>query len=174
MWGICGRLKSGTLKSYALALGDGWFESARLRIPFLTAARISARSLSPPMMLLRERVSLDRVPLSDDNLASTELRSSLGYPVPPPGWSWGLTLTFTFSRSASTVTIETCAMLASLTGPSAAGTPTTDLGRNRPTSDRVPFFMPWPILRSITEAEEAVEEIDKLSVEPVKKFPWPE
>ena len=55
--------------------------------------------------------------------------------------------------------MDTCATLASFKGPSAAGTPTTDLGRNRPTSDRVPFFTPLPILRSMTEAEEAVEEI---------------
>lgn len=48
------------------------------------------------------------------------------------------------------------------------GSPTTDLGRNMPTSDRVPFFMPRPILRIMTDADEAVDEIDRLSIDPPK------
>jgi hypothetical protein len=57
---------------------------------------------------------------------------------------------------------------------SAAGTPITDFGLKRPTSERVDFFIPLPIFRIIIDAEDAVEEIDRLSVEPEKKLPWPE
>lgn len=42
----------------------------------------------------------------------------------------------------------------------------TDLGLNSPASDLVLFFIPRPILRIMTEAEEAVEEMERLSVEP--------
>jgi hypothetical protein len=50
----------------------------------------------------------------------------------------------------------------------------TDLGRNMPTKDRVDLFIPLPIFRSIIEAEEAVDDTDRLSFDPVKKWPWPE
>jgi hypothetical protein len=56
-------------------------------------------------------------------------------------------------------------------GPSAAGTPVTDFGRKSPTSDRVLFFIPRPIFRIIIEAEDAVEEMERLSVDPWKNLP---
>jgi hypothetical protein len=57
---------------------------------------------------------------------------------------------------------------------SAAGTPITDFGLKRPTSERVDFFIPLPIFLIIIEAEDAVDEIERLSVDPEKKLPWPE
>jgi hypothetical protein len=47
----------------------------------------------------------------------------------------------------------------------------TDLGRNMPTNERVERFTPLPILRSIIDADEAVDDTDRLSVDPVKKWP---
>ena len=52
-------------------------------------------------------------------------------------------------------------------GPSAAGTPITDFGRKSPLIDLEPFFIPWPILRSMMDADEAAEATDRLSVEPM-------
>ncbi len=104
--------------------------------------------------------------------ASIEFRSRRGKPVPPP-CALGSGLTFTSSRSASAVTIDTaviCVVSVWTTG-SADGTPTIDLGRNSPTRERVPFFMPRPILRIIIDAEEAVDEMDRLSVDPWKNLP---
>jgi hypothetical protein len=49
----------------------------------------------------------------------------------------------------------------------------TDFGLNKPLIDLPPFFMPLPIFRSIMDAEDAVDEIDRLSVDPVKP-PCPE
>lgn len=102
--------------------------------------------------------------------ASIEFLSSLGKPVPPPTCPCGLAFTFTFSRSASTFTKATCASLV-LMAESAAGTPMTDLGRKSPVSDLVDFFMLFPILRIIMEADEAVDDMERLSVDPVKKLP---
>jgi hypothetical protein len=49
----------------------------------------------------------------------------------------------------------------------------TDFGLNRPLIDLPPFFIPEPIFRSIMDAEEAVDEMDRLSVDP-ENPPWPE
>jgi hypothetical protein len=49
--------------------------------------------------------------------------------------------------------------------------PTMDLGRKRPTKERPPFFMVRPILRIIIEADDAVEEMEMLSVEAENIFP---
>src|SRR5690606_36745005 len=61
------------------------------RMPFLTAARTSARSRSPPTMLLRAadpsvpELSACSEPMFGAMAASSELRSRRGNPVPPPG-----------------------------------------------------------------------------------------
>lgn len=60
-------------------------------------------------------------------------------------------------------------MLGSGTAESAAGTPTTDFGLKSPTKEREPFFIPLPIFLIMTDAEEAVDDIERLSVDPVKK-----
>lgn len=102
-------------------------------------------------------------------MASNEFRSRRGNPDAP---AWldrsAFEFTFTLSLSASTVIIETAAWLASGAATSPIGDPITDFGRNKPARERPPFFMPLPIFRSMIEAEEAVEEMDRLSVDPVK------
>jgi hypothetical protein len=67
--------------------------------------------------------------------------------------------------------MDTAAWPASLTGVSAAGMPLADFGRKRPTRERVLFFMPRPIFLIIIEADEAVDEMERLSVDPPKKRP---
>jgi hypothetical protein len=54
---------------------------------------------------------------------------------------------------------------------SGGGTPMIDFGRNNPTRDRPPFFMPRPIFRIMMEAEDAVEETEMLSVELINILP---
>ena len=130
------------------------------RIPFRTAASTSDRSRSPPIMLLRD--------CSDP---SAVFCSTLGNIVPPRGISCGSALTETLFRSASILTMDTCGALPSICGFS-LGDPTVDLGRNIPTKDRDDRFTPLPILRNITDAEDAVEDTDKLSVERLKRCPW--
>jgi hypothetical protein len=49
----------------------------------------------------------------------------------------------------------------------------TDFGLKSPLMLLALFLAPLPILRNIIEAEEAVDEMEMLSVEPVKP-PWPE
>lgn len=148
----------------------GWFYS-RFNMPFRTAARTSARSLSPPTILLLElELSVPELPARSGSppLAtlemSREFRSRRGKPVLPPFCGFGSAFTLTRSLSASTVTIDTVAWLPS--AASAVGTPITDFGLKRPAKERPLFFIPRPIFRIIIEAEEAVEEMDRLSVDP--------
>lgn len=159
---------------FMLALGDSTAPGQsiiRFKMPFRTAASTSARSLSPPTMLFRElELSVPELPAlsgvdpSAALVASMEFRSKRGKPVPPPLLGFGSGLTLTRSLSASTVTMDTAAWLAS--GISAVGTPMVDFGRNKPARERPPFFIPRPIFRIMIDADEAVEEIERLSVEP--------
>lgn len=177
---ICGRPGPAWGATTGEPLGEAVPE--RFRMPFLTDANTSARSWSLPTML-RRRCESDLSPLRRGSPAviatSSEFLSNFGKAVPPPVRSSGWALTLTFCLSASTVTIDTCPTLASTSapdptrGPSAAGTPMTDLGRNKPLMLRAPFLAPRPIFLSINDADDAVDEMDRLSVEPVKP-PWPE
>lgn len=152
----------------------------RLRMPFRTAANTSARSRSPPKTLLLVQVSpsscdesgFSGVPVRLD--VSTELCSNLEILTSPSSLVCESAFTLATRVSASTVTRETSAVLAvgAETGPSAAGTPTTDFGLKRPFNDRVDFLIPRPILRSIREAEDAVDAREMLSVDPVNAWPW--
>ena len=73
--------------------------------------------------------------------------------------------------SASIFTTDTCGAIGSAV-ISSGDDAMTDFGRNRPTSDLVDRFIPLPIFRNMIDAEEAVEEMDRLSVELLKKRPW--
>src|SRR6266480_1026270 len=106
----------------------------RLRMPFRTAANTSARSRSPPKMLLLAHVSLSSCDESDFSGVpvrldvSNEVRSNL-----EGGGPCGSAFTLTVCVSASTVTRETSVLATSAEiEPSAGGTPTTDFGRKRP------------------------------------------
>jgi hypothetical protein len=120
------------------------------------------------VMLLRRVVSaLLRSAGGGEGALSFEGISAFGVSAPPEAWGGGSGVITVFG-SASTLTTDTCGAIGSIVIGSAL-LPMKDLGRKRPTSDRVDFFIPLPIFRNIIDAEEAVDEIDKLSVEPVKK-----
>ena len=118
-------------------------------------------------MLLRRAVSaLLRSAGGGEGALSFEGISAFGVSA-PEAWGGGSGVITVFG-SASTLTTDTCGAIGSIVMGSAL-LPIKDLGRKRPTSDRVDFFIPLPIFRNIIDAEEAVDEIDKLSVEPAKK-----
>jgi hypothetical protein len=81
-------------------------------------------------------------------------------------------LAVTLFLSASTLTTDNLGAIGSTFPPSFDEMLTMDLGRNSPTSDRVDLFMPLPIFRSIIEADDAVDDTDRLSVELLKNRPW--
>lgn len=151
-------------------------EHSRFKIPLRTAARTSARSFSPPTILfLAPVLSVPELPKRSGSrtgtlAASIEFRSKRGNPVPPP-CALGSGFTLTSSRSASTVIMDTAVCVVSGWIGSAAGAPMIDFGRKSPTRDRVPFFMPRPIFRIIIEADDAVDEMERLSVDPWKNLP---
>lgn len=75
--GICGSPKFGVLWSTGRTTGDELLESVpeRLRMPFLTAARTSARSLSPPRML---RLCAESEPIETSSVLPEDLEKLTG------------------------------------------------------------------------------------------------
>lgn len=74
-------------------------------------------------------------------------------------------------RSASTVTRDTSA--ASVSSRPSEPVTIMDFGRKRLRRFRVDFFMPRPNFLSMMDADEAVDEMDMLSVDAMNSA-WPE
>ena len=73
-----------------ITFNDLEYDHLRFKMPFFTAARTSARSISPPTMLRLDATSSLRKMFTGSLAmfaASTEFLSSFGNPVPPPGCS---------------------------------------------------------------------------------------